>query len=156
MRSSGFTRVSVITVFILFVYMWSFIAMPNNALAFDPQVDCNKPLSSKAADPRFIICPFIRILNLGLYASGIALAIFIGYGAIKMSLALGDPKGLQGASKTWTFALIGFFIIVGSIFIISVTAKLFGNTSLSYSFIFNKISENWIDLLGKLGILLGK
>lgn len=54
-----------------------------------------------------------RILNILIVAAGGVLVIMIAYGIWKSSLAAGDPRGLEGAKNTWTYALYGFFVVVG-------------------------------------------
>jgi hypothetical protein len=65
-----------------------------------------------------------RTLNIAVMVSGIVLVAIIAYGVWKSSMATGDPRGLEGAKQTWTYALYGFLIVVAffSIFIIITSA----------------------------------
>jgi hypothetical protein len=73
-----------------------------------------------------IACILARIISLMLICAGAIFVGMIGYGAIKLGMAQGDPKGYQGAKDTWTWALIGVAIILGVGGIFSVVGKLFG------------------------------
>ncbi len=53
-----------------------------------------------------------RIFNIVvLSAVGVFVAV-VAYGIWKSSLSLGDPRGLEGAKQTWTYALYGFAVVV--------------------------------------------
>ncbi len=41
-------------------------------------------------------------------------------------MATGDPRGLEGAKQTWTYAVYGFFVVVGFTAIIMIIGKLLG------------------------------
>ena len=56
----------------------------------------------------------VRIINILIMCAGGVLVIMVAYGIWKSSLASGDPRGLEGAKSTWTYALYGFFIVVGA------------------------------------------
>lgn len=75
-----------------------------------------------------IVCPFARVINVMIYAAGAALVLMLLWGAIKLALAVGDPKGMQAASMTWTYALVGFAVIVGGVLIITIMGRLLGWT----------------------------
>jgi len=76
--------------------------------------------------PSQIICPFLRLINLALMLSGVVLTVFIGYGAIKLSVSLGDPKGYEGSMRTFLFAIIGFFIVVGAFSLLFILNNTLG------------------------------
>ncbi len=76
--------------------------------------------------PSQIICPFLRLINLALMLSGVVLAVFIGYGAIKLAVSLGDPKGYEGSMRTFLFAIIGFFVVVGAFSLLFVLNNTLG------------------------------
>ena len=53
-----------------------------------------------------------RIFNIVvLSAVGVFVAV-AAYGIWKSSLSVGDPRGLDGAKQTWTYALYGFAVVV--------------------------------------------
>ena len=67
-----------------------------------------------------------KIVGLFLAASAAVLVIMIAYGIIKGSLAAGDPRGLEGARGTWTYAIYGFLVIVLSILIVTIIVSILG------------------------------
>ncbi|KKS31375.1 hypothetical protein A2380_02625 [candidate division WWE3 bacterium RIFOXYB1_FULL_43_24] len=68
----------------------------------------------------------VRILNWAVYLVGIVFVLVIAYGAWKASMALGDPRGLDSAKNTWTYALFGALIIGGFFAIFTIVSGLFG------------------------------
>ena len=68
-----------------------------------------------------------RILNIAVGVAGIALVVMIAYGVIKSSLATGDPRGLEGAKATWTYALYGFFIVVAFFALFLIISRFVGS-----------------------------
>ena len=87
---------------------------------------CDVNTADPSLHPRHIICPLIRIMNLLILVSGVALVVFIGFGAIKLSTSLGDPKAYDASMKTFLFALIGFFIIVGAFALVFILDRTLG------------------------------
>jgi len=118
-------------------------------------LDCDINMTSEypAPLPSQILCPFVRVFNLGLILVGAVLIMMIVMGAIKMATSLGDPKAYQGASLTWTYALIGTFVVLGSFALIFILNKTFGLGIALFEGdgasdgIFSKIQENWANFL---------
>jgi len=71
----------------------------------------------------------VRIINVFIMCAGLVLVAMIAYGVWKSSLAAGDPRGLEGAKSTWTYALYGFFIVVGVFAIIMIIEGIIGISS---------------------------
>lgn len=71
----------------------------------------------------------VRIINVLLISSGAVLVAMIAYGVWKSSLATGDPRGLEGAKLTWTYAIYGFFVIVGAFAIFIIAQGMLGISS---------------------------
>jgi hypothetical protein len=67
-----------------------------------------------------------RIINIALLAAGGILVAMIAYGVWKSSLAVGDPRGLEGAKSTWTYALYGFFVVIGVFAIYAIITGVIG------------------------------
>lgn len=67
-----------------------------------------------------------KVIGIFLAASAITLVIVIGYGVVKGSLAAGDPRGLEGARGTWTYAIYGFLVVVLAITIIAIIQGVLG------------------------------
>jgi len=93
-----------------------------------------------------------RIVGLFLAASAAALIIMVAYGIIKGSLAAGDPRGLEGAKSTWTYALYGFLIIVLSMVILTLIRKVLGLSTgderLGFKTFLDKILDSIEELVG--------
>lgn len=58
--------------------------------------------------------------------AGIVAVILIIYSGIRFIFSGGDPKQVEGARKTLTYALIGFFVILFSIFILNLISTITG------------------------------
>ncbi len=101
-------------IFVAFNFVYAFAAP-----------DCASIDSGDAPNPNAIACIVARFINLGLFAAGIIFIGLVGYSAVKMAMALGDPKGVQGGQHTLTYALIGLGIVVGSISLLILGGALF-------------------------------
>lgn len=88
-----------------------------------------------------------RVIGLFFAASAAVLIIMIAYGIIKGSLAAGDPRGLEGARGTWTYAIYGFLIIVLSMLIVAIIR---GRLGLSGTFNFGLFFDNIFDAIDSL------
>jgi len=71
----------------------------------------------KVATLKGFECVFANILNVVVRLAGIALFIMLLMGAIKLMIAGGDPKKIQSAQQTFTYAIFGLAIIVGTWFV---------------------------------------
>jgi len=68
----------------------------------------------------------IRIITFLIAISGVVTIILIIVGGIRMILSLGDPKALQSARSSVTFAIIGLVVILLSVAIITIIGNLLG------------------------------
>ncbi len=73
-----------------------------------------------------VACLMGRVITILMYLAGAVFIGMIAYGAIKLAMANGDPKGYEGAKNTWTYAIIGVGVITGVFGIFSIVGKLFG------------------------------
>ena len=95
-------------------------------------VDCSS-YGAQIDDPRYrnsiiyLLCPLQSAINIGLYFVGAILIVLVLYGAIKAVTASGDPKQLEGAKMTWSYAIFGFVIILFSITILTIGTRLLGS-----------------------------
>lgn len=91
-------------------------------------IDCSTLVNEGeiVPDPVKIVCPIARVISFLIIMGGFMLAVVIVLGAIKMMTALGDPKGLRSAAQTWTFGLVGFFIVIGVFALIIMLNSAFG------------------------------
>ncbi|HLC93489.1 MAG TPA: hypothetical protein VJG85_00565 [Patescibacteria group bacterium] len=80
--------------------------------------------------PVQILCPLVRIGNVALLAAGVIFIIMVIYGGIKLSLSFGEPKAFAAAKATWTWAFVGFGLIIGVFALMFITTNLF---SLDYT-----------------------
>jgi hypothetical protein len=78
-----------------------------------------------------------RVLNIAVGVAGLVLVVMVAYGVWKSSLASGDPRGLEGAKLTWTYALYGFFIVVGFFAAVLIISRLIGVSLSPSSFLSN-------------------
>lgn len=111
---------SLLVIFVLFMIPKPAFAALNCDLSSTQYGEVVLPLPSQ------IICPVLRLVNLALMLSGVVLAVLIGFGAIKLASSLGDPKGYEGATRTLLFAIIGFFVVVGSFSILMILNRTLG------------------------------
>jgi len=71
---------------------------------------------------------FENLIAAALVFAGVVAVIFIILAGYKYLTSGGDPKKLEGAQKTLTFAIIGLFLIVFSFFIINMISYITGVT----------------------------
>jgi len=88
-------------------------------------VDC-ATTSYDEPDPRAIVCPIIKMLNVLVLSAGAAFVGMLFFSAYKFAMSQGDPKGVQGAKDTATLALIGFIIVIGFFVITTILKGIFG------------------------------
>jgi hypothetical protein len=105
-----------------------------------------------APSPLAIICPMVRYLNIIVYASAAVFVIMIFAGAIKFSLAQGDPKAIQGAKGSLTWAVIGFIVIIGVFTMLTIFKNVLGLKDNPIADPVGAINRNLMDLLNRFGI----
>lgn len=71
---------------------------------------------------------FQNIIGAALNLAGVVALFFIIFSGFKYITSGGDPKQLEGARQTLTYAIIGLLIILFSFFIINVIAETTGAT----------------------------
>ena len=98
-----------------------------------------------------IVCPLARVINIAILAVGSVLVIMVVVGAMKMALALGDPKGLKGALITWQYVAVGGAIVIGVFAILFILTNLFG-INFSPMNLTNALAEYIRNLLVSFGI----
>lgn len=69
---------------------------------------------------------FKNVLNWALILAGTVAVFFIIFSGIKFITSGGDPKQVEGARKTATWAIIGLLIILFSFAIINIIAGITG------------------------------
>jgi heme O synthase-like polyprenyltransferase len=69
---------------------------------------------------------FANLINVALIFAGVVAVIFIILGGIKFINSGGDPKRVEGAQKTITFAILGLVIVFSSFLIIHFIGNVTG------------------------------
>ncbi len=71
--------------------------------------------------PSFACIPEViqNVINGFLYFAGTVAMFFIVFAGIKYLLSGGDPKQVEGAKKTLTYAIIGLIVVLSAFFIIN-------------------------------------
>jgi hypothetical protein len=81
-----------------------------------------------------------NIFNVVVGVAGLVLVVMIAYGVWKSSMAVGDPRGLEGAKQTWTYAVFGFFVVVGVVAGVIIMGKLLLGVTLTPSGFIGSVS----------------
>lgn len=63
---------------------------------------------------------FQNVINGALLFSGVVALFFIIFGGIKLILSQGDPKQIEGARHTLTYAILGLLLILLSFLILNL------------------------------------
>jgi hypothetical protein len=69
---------------------------------------------------------FSNVIRAALMFAGVIALFFIILSGIKMITSGGDPKAVESAKKTLTFAIIGLVIVLLSFFIVFLVANITG------------------------------
>jgi len=145
MKNSYFLKLTKISSFVVRVGFPIFIAFTTHF----PVLGEGEEPRDAAASFGFVDLSnmFVRIISIFILAASSALVIMIAYGIIKGSMSMGDPRGLEGAKSTWTYAVYGFLVVVLSFVIFSLVKGIVGGTSGEYGGFFGKIIEALDSLL---------
>lgn len=121
MRQKIYSQILIYTILLSNLYFTFGQALPASTCSLG---------TDDAPDVTAIACVLGRVITILLYVGGALFIAMVAYGAIKLAMASGDPKGYEGAKATWTYAVIGVGVVVGSAAIFSIVGKLFGITFL--------------------------
>ncbi len=80
---------------------------------------------------------FSNIIDWLLILSGTAAVFFIILSGFKFLTSGGDPKQVEGARKTMTYAIIGLILIILSFFIVKVIGTITGANCIALPFGFS-------------------
>lgn len=105
------------------VFLGQNVAYAVDCTHFDASVQ-----SGNAPNPTDLLCPFSRIINGFLLVAGVVFVIIVVYGGIKLSMSFGDPKAFEGGKTTWTYAVIGFAVVLGFFVILLIVMGVLGIT----------------------------
>ncbi|MFC1622294.1 hypothetical protein ACFL13_02870 [Patescibacteria group bacterium] len=115
---------------------------------------CDTYNNADEPSPADIFCPILKIVNLVVTVAGVLLVIMVVFGGIKLAMSFGDPKGLAGATLSWTWVVIGFFIVVGFFAIYVIIVNLLGIPGFNTpDAIFQQLQERWVDFLRAAGVV---
>ena len=68
----------------------------------------------------------VNVINTALIFLGAVTLIFLLVGALRLVVSRGDPKALEAAQKTMTFAVVGVILVLGSFIIINIITSSLG------------------------------
>ena len=102
-----------------------FSTHPALAQTIDPG-SVTGPTQIDGSDIHQLVDIFIRIISALLAVAGVFAVILIVIGGIRMILSMGDPKAMQSARGTVTFAIIGLIIILLSVAIVLIIGNFLG------------------------------
>jgi len=77
-----------------------------------------------------------NIINYALGILGAVTLLMLMWGAVKFVISSGDPKAIQSAQKTMTYAVIGAVFVLGSFILVNVVLTALGlpNALTNFSF----------------------
>lgn len=129
------TKIFSVPVFYIFLsYIFSPVLFAAN---FDePTLDQARPL-------------LISIMNWLVFLVGIVFVVVVAYGAWKASTATGDPRGLDSAKSTWSYAIFGLLVVAGFFALYTIISGLFG-----FKIGFTEIFDGIFDGISELTQLL--
>lgn len=125
-----------------------FITFAYDCAGFDADI-----VSGEAPSPLAISCVIGRIINVVVLVAGLGLVYMILWGAFKLSMSQGDPKGYVGAQNTWFYAIIGFLIVVGFFALYTIMAQILGLPVPSTDGLQQRIEDAVSNLMGAAGLL---
>ncbi len=68
----------------------------------------------------------VSVIELAFAFLGAVLLLLLMWGAVKFIISRGDPKGIQEAQKTMTYAVIGAVVVLGSFILINIVTTALG------------------------------
>ncbi len=111
-KIAKFTKVFSVTVSYVFIF-YVFSPLLFAADLDEPTLGEARPL-------------LVNVMNWLVFLVGIVFVLVVAYGAWKASTAAGDPRGLDSAKSTWSYAIFGLLIIVGFFALFTIVSGLFG------------------------------
>ena len=71
----------------------------------------------------FVVSELLKII---FPIAGFALLLYLLYGGYQLMLSRGDPKAIQDAKAKITYALIGFFIVFVTFWVVQLIGRILG------------------------------
>ncbi len=73
-----------------------------------------------------LVCVLVKVFNYGIAAVGAVFLFMLTMGMYKYATSWGDPKGIQGAKNTLTYAVIGLFLVLFAVTFFRIGGNLLG------------------------------
>lgn len=121
-ESSKRIKAQVLSAALLFSALTA-LAFPSVAFA---QGECVVYDVKKVPQLSGLACVLVKLISSGLGVLAGVGAIFMLIGGVKYATATGDPKALESAKKTLTYAILGFIIVLGARAILTFIATILG------------------------------
>lgn len=77
-----------------------------------------------------------NVIGIAFLFLGAVTVLFLLWGAIRFIISRGDPKGLQEAQKTMTYAIIGAVVVLAAFILINMVTTAFGLPNILTQFTF--------------------
>jgi len=89
-------------------------------------MNCNPPTGTDVATISNLSCLFGKVVSYALGLAAIVLFVLLIMSGFKFITSGGDPKALEGAKKTLTYAIIGLIVILVSYLILVLIQTITG------------------------------
>lgn len=130
--------------FFIFFLLLAFFFLPLPVLAYNPLPGCTQIIKNSKGDIVSDNTPSLgclaqivtNVIGIAFLFLGAVTVLFLLWGAIRFILARGDPKGLQEAQKTMTYAVIGAVVVLGAFILINMVTTAFGLPNILTQFTF--------------------
>lgn len=96
------------------------------AFGYDCSLLYSDVQTGEAPDPRAIVCVIGSAFTIFIGMGGLVLVYMVLWGAFKLSMSQGDPKGYIAAQNTWFYALLGFLVVVMFFGIYIIATQILG------------------------------
>jgi len=87
---------------------------------------CSTYLGSSPPDVKGLFCVVVAAINLLLTFAGTVALMFLIYGGFQYIVSGGDEKALMTAKNTITYAILGLFLVLGSIIGLNLVFSIIG------------------------------
>lgn len=98
----------------------------DKCVSFTPEGLCVTASGDKIVTLKWFESLFGNVVGVALGFGGIILFVLLLIGGLKYITAGGDPKGIEGAKKTITFAVLGIILLALAFLILQLIQNLTG------------------------------
>lgn len=131
-----------LSVFLLLLFNFAISFAQVNCSTLDADI-----VSGEAPNPINFACVVGRVINVLVLCAGIAFAYMVLWGALKLSMAQGDPKGYAAAQNTWFYAFVGFLIVTGFFVVYLIIANILGLPVPTTGFITDGVADAIVGIM---------